>query len=78
MWSREIVSLQKGCSMTEKNKGLICIGLGVLFLAANGWVTVRLLTLVFALILINYGLLRMGMPSLIDCIRSGLSALRFW
>ncbi len=65
-------------AMTEKNKGILLIGLGVLFLAANGWVTVRLLTLIFSLILINYGLLKMGMPSLVDCVRKALAMLKFW
>ncbi len=65
-------------AMTEKNKGILLIGLGFLFLAANGWVTVRLLTLIFSLILINYGLLKMGMPSLVDCVRKALSMLKFW
>ena len=67
-----------GMAMTEKSKGLVFIGLGCLFLAANGWVTVRLLTLVLALVLINYGLTKMGKPSLTDYIRAALSVLKFW
>lgn len=65
-------------AMSEKSKGMLLIGLGVLFLAANGWVTVRLLTLVLALVLINYGLSKMGMPSLVDYLRNGLAMLKFW
>lgn len=63
---------------SEKKKGIALIALGLLFLAANGWVTVRLLTLVFSLVLINYGLLKMGQPSLFSCIKSALAALKFW
>ncbi len=63
---------------SEKKKGIALIGLGFLFLAANGWVTVRLLTLILSLVLINYGLLKMGHPSLMTCVRNALSALKFW
>ena len=63
---------------SEKKKGIALIGLGFLFLAANGWVTVRLLTLIFSLVLINYGLLKMGHPSLTSCVKSALAALKFW
>lgn len=62
----------------EKNKGFILIGLGLILLAANGWVTVRLLTLVLSLILINYGLLKLGKPSLFNCVREALLMLKFW
>ncbi len=62
----------------DKKKGIVLIGLGILLLAANGWVTVRLLTLIIALIVINYGLLKMEYPSLTTCVRNALSALKFW
>ena len=62
----------------EKKKGIALIGLGLLLLAANGWVTVRLLTLIVSLVVINYGLLKMGHPSLTTCVRNALSALKFW
>lgn len=64
--------------MTNTNKGLLLIGFGLLLLAANGWVTVRLLTLVLALVVINYGLLKMNKPSLIDSVRQLLGLLKFW
>jgi hypothetical protein len=55
----------------EKKKGIALIGLGLVLLAANGWVTVRLLTLLVSLVVINYGLLT-------TCVRNALSALKFW
>jgi len=62
----------------EKKKGIILIALGFLLLAANGWVTVRLLTLIVSLVVINYGLLKMGYPSLTACVRNALAMLKFW
>ncbi len=62
----------------EHKKGIILIGLGLLLLALNDWVTIRLITLVFALMLINYGLLKMGKSSLVDYARNALQALKFW
>ncbi len=64
--------------MTNNQKGLVLIGIGLLLLLANGWVTVRLLTLGLSLVVINYGLLKMGKPSLIDSIRQLLGMLKFW
>ncbi len=63
---------------SEKKKGIALIGLGLLLLAANGWVTVRLLTLIVSLVLMNYGLLKMGYPSLTTYVGNALSALKFW
>ena len=62
----------------EYKKGIILIGLGMLLLVLNDWVTIRLITLLFALMLINYGLLKMGKPSLFDYARNVLQVLNFW
>lgn len=64
--------------LSDQKKGLLLIGVGLLFLVGNGWVTVHLLTLIFSLILINYGLLKMGKHSLTDYVRAALAALKFW
>lgn len=62
----------------EHKKGIILIGLGLLLLALNDWVTIRLITLIFSLMLINYGLLKMGKSSLLDYVRTALRGLKFW
>ena len=64
--------------MTDLQKGFILIGFGLFLLVLNGLVTVRILTLMAALALINYGLIKMGKPSLIDSIRQLLTLLKFW
>jgi hypothetical protein len=72
---------RKGVRMAisnEKKKGIALIGLGLLLLVANGWVTLRLLTLILALVVINYGFLKVGYPSLATCVHNALSALKFW
>lgn len=61
----------------EQSKGIILIAIGLCFLMGNGWVTIRLLTLVLGLLFINYGLIKLGSPSLVDFFKNVFSALKF-
>ena len=62
----------------EQGKGILLIGFGLFFLMINGWVTIRILTLILALILINFGFIKLGYPSLIECLKNLYVLLKFW
>lgn|GEM_PF-2779303 len=58
-------------------KGIILIGLGLLLLVVSDWITTRIITLAAALAFINYGLLQMGKPSLMDYARTAFNFFNF-
>lgn len=62
----------------RSKKGMALIALGVLLLVFNGWVTIRIITLLLGLLLINYGLIKMGEPSLINYARAFVRLFKFW